>query len=404
MRVLLLAASALVCGADPVVFPRFQMQEIETGLKVGYAVLLVDINTDGKKDIVVVDTTRVVWYENPNWKRRVIIEGQTQPDNVCIAAYDIDGDGQLDLALGAGWNPSNTKGGGTLQWLKRGKNLDEPWTLYPIDSEPTLHRIRFADLDNSGKAKLLVVPLHGKGSSRAKNWMDAPVRILAYTIPQDPTRDRWQPEVIDASLHVVHNFWPVAAKNGKGLDILAASYEGVTLLSKQAEWKARHIGAGNQDNPKSNRGASEIKQGLLAQGAKYIATIEPWHGHQVAVYTPTDDPSQLWNRQVVDERLRWGHAVWCADIDGDGDEELIIGVRDDLAQKPSERRGVRLYKATDGRGKKWTRQIVDDGGVAVEDLAAADLDNDGRIDLVAVGRQTHNIRIYWNKGKSENGK
>ena len=37
-------------------------------------------------------------------------------------------------------------------------------------------------------------------------------------------------------------------------------------------------------------------------------------------------------------------------------------------------------------------------GVAVEDLAAADLNVDGRIDIVAVGRQTHNIRIYWNEG------
>src|SRR5262249_39836503 len=69
-------------------FPRFRVQEIETTLKVGYAVLLADLNGDGKTDIIVVDTTRVVWYENPTWKRRPIIEGQTKPDNVCIAAHD----------------------------------------------------------------------------------------------------------------------------------------------------------------------------------------------------------------------------------------------------------------------------------------------------------------------------
>src|SRR5215472_4009225 len=91
--------------------PTFRVQEIETGLGVGYAVLLVDVNGDGKKDIVVVDQTRVVWYENPTWKRRTIIEGQTKPDNVCIAAYDVDGDGQLDLVLGADWKLSNTQEG-----------------------------------------------------------------------------------------------------------------------------------------------------------------------------------------------------------------------------------------------------------------------------------------------------
>ncbi len=393
------------CGSSDepkVAFPRFRMQEIATDLKVGYAVLLVDLNGDGKKDIVVVDTTRVLWYENPTWKRRTIIEGQTKPANVCIAAYDIDGDGQLDLALGAEWNPFNTKEGGTLQWLKRGKTLDEPWTLYPIGTEPTVHRIRFADLEGSGKAKLIVGPLMGRNSSAKNNWLDgSPVRMLAYTIPKDPSRDRWLPEVIDESLHVVHNFSPVESASGKGSDVLTASYEGVNLLSRDVsgKWSCRHLGVGNQENPKSNRGASEVKQGKLKNGRHYMATIEPWHGNQVAVYTPPADPGKgLWDRHVVDDRLKWGHAVWCADLDGDGDDELIVGVRDNLSNKPGERCGVRIYKVVDGTGAKWARYILDDGGVAVEDLAAADLNGDGRIHIVAVGRQSHNARIYWNQG------
>jgi hypothetical protein len=382
-------------------FPNFRMQEIETGLKVGYAVLLVDLNGDGKKDIVVVDTTRIVWYENPTWKRRTIIEGQTKPDNVCISAYDIDGDGQLDLALGADWKPFNTKEGGTLQWLKRGKSIDDPWTIYPIGDEPTVHRIRFADLDGSGKQQLVVGPLMGKNSTAKMNWMDgSPVRMLAYPIPKDPTKDRWVPQVLDESLHVIHNFWPIESARGKGMDILCASYEGVNLLSRDpsGKWGRQQLGEGNQANPKSNRGASEIKQGKLKNGRKYIATIEPWHGNQVVVYTQPDDSKKMWDRHVIDEQLKWGHAVWCADIDGDGDEELIIGVRDDLSKNPQERRGVRIYKATDGKGAKWSRLLIDEGGVAVEDLAAADLNNDGRIDIVAVGRQTGNVRIYWNEG------
>jgi hypothetical protein len=407
LAVALVAAGLAVPGGSadetpaPVSFPRFRMQEIETGLQVGYAVLLVDLNGDGKKDIIVVDTTRVVWYENPTWKRRTIIQGQTKPDNVCIAAHDIDGDGQLDLVLGADWKPFNTKEGGTVQWLKRGKTLDDPWALYPIGTEPTVHRIRFADLEGDGKVKLIVAPLMGRNSSQKSNWVDGePVRLLAYPIPKDPTRDRWVPEVVDQSLHVVHNFAPIPAASGKGSDILTASYEGVSLFTHaDGKWTRRHLGDGNQVNPKGNRGSSEIKQGKLKNGRRFIATIEPWHGHQVVVYTQPDDPAHtLWDRHVVDEQLKWGHAVWCADLDGDGDDELIIGVRDNLTDKPQERRGVRLYKAIDGKGGKWARHIVEDGGVAVEDLAAADLNNDGRIHIVAVGRQTGNVRIYWNEG------
>lgn len=151
---------------------------------------------------------------------------------------------------------------------------------------------------------------------------------------------------------------------------------------------------------KSNRGASEIKMGHL-NNLNFIATIEPWHGNQVVVYTPPIEPKKgLWDRQVLDEQLRWGHAVWCADLDGDGSDELIVGVRDNPAKgdKFTEKCGVRIYKA-DANQFKWTRQILENGEVAVEDLTVADLDGDGKPDIVAVGRATGNARIYWNLGK-----
>src|SRR5262249_41694533 len=183
---------------------------------------------------------------------------------------------------------------------------------------------------------------------------------------KDPTRDRWLPEVIDQSLHVVHNFWPVPRAGGKRMDVLTASYEGVNLLTlDKGKWQRKHVGKGNQDNPKGKRGASEIKQGTLKSGRKFLATIEPWHGDQVVVYTEPSEAGAMWDRHVIDEQLRWGHAVWCADLDGDGGDELIIGVRDDPApgDKGIERRGVRIYKALDDKGTRWARKIIDSGGI-----------------------------------------
>jgi hypothetical protein len=229
-----------------------------------------------------------------------------------------------------------------------------------------------------------------------------PVRLLAYAIPADPVNGPWVPRVLDETLHVVHNIAAVPGDKRPGMDLLAASYEGVSRVGpygKGGKWAAKRLGAGEQDKPQASRGASEVKAGKLKGGAPYVATVEPWHGNKVVVYTPPDEPDKLWERRVVDSRLRWGHAVWCADLDGDGGDELVIGVRDDPTRAddfPNDKRGVRVYKYHED-GKRWERQLVDPGGVAVEDLAVGDLNGDGRPDVVAVGRQTGNVRIYWNE-------
>jgi len=399
----ILMTSSLLPAADSVI-ANFKMQEIATDLTVGYATIIADVNGDGKPDIVVVDSKRVVWYENPTWKVRPIIMGKTKPDNVCITALDVDGDGALDLVLGSDWAPFNTKAGGTLQWLKRGKSLDDEWSIFPIGEEPTIHRVRTADLDGSGKRVIVHVPLMGRESTKEANWMDGrPVRVVAYPVPKDPIKGPWEPLVLNEDLHVCHNFFPFPVAKGQAEDIMVASYEGLFQLHREdKKWTATKVGAGNQANPKSNRGASEVKVGQLKGEQRYAATVEPWHGNEIVVYPfGSKGKDGLWERVMIDDHLRWGHGVWCADLDGDGDEELIIGVRDNPGKddKFTEKCGVRIYKSLDASRTKWTRQIVDDGGVAVEDLTVADLNADGKPDIVAVGRKTGNARIYWNQGK-----
>ncbi len=375
--------------------PKFKVQEVEKGLGVGYAVRLADVDGDGKKDIVVVDRRRVVWYQNPTWKRRNIIEDATKPDNVCIAVHDIDGDGKVDFALGAGWN-SGTKKNAPIYWLRRKGSLEKTWDVFPIGGEPSVHRMQFVDLNGTGKKQLVVVPLQGRNTTGKKNWTDGkPVRIIAYTIPKDPTSDRWRKKILDQSLYVVHNFCQIPRKGG-GKALLTASYEGVSRVNPKAapDAKATRIHKANQTNPKGSRGASEIAVGKHGK-SNFIATIEPWHGNQVVVYTHSEKDG-VWKRQVLDDKLNQGHAVACADLDGDGIDEVIIGSRGDFNK--NNRQGVRIYKSAKKYGGKWTKHVLDHGGVAVEDLVTGDLNGDGKIDIVAVGRRTHNMRIYWNQG------
>jgi hypothetical protein len=377
----------------------FKDQELPIKLGVGYAVRLIDMNADQRLDIAIVDTDRILWLENPNWNEHVILQGQTKKDNVCFAPHDIDGDGNIDFAVGADWRPFDTMTGGTIQWITGGKEPAKPWTLHPIGEHPMVHRMNFADLDGDGKAELIVSPLMGKGTTRP-SFSEHGTPLIVYQVPADPVKGPWKPEVICDDVHVTHNFQVVDMNGDKQPEILLVSFEGVSLLERQKDgkWQRTLIGAGNQETS-PNKGASEIKRGKLAGGGDYIATIEPWHGHQVVVYTRPKTADALWTRTVVDEDLKWGHAVSCANLDADEDEELIIGIRDNLID--TAKCGVRIYDpslaAAPTRRLEWSRQLLDPGSVAVEDLAAGDLNNDGKPDLVAVGRATHNVKIYWNQ-------
>lgn len=377
-------------------FPKFISQNVDNNFGVGYAVTTADINRDGKPDIVAINETQAVWFENPNWKRHVMIDGVTKKDNVCLAVHDIDGDGRLDVALGAGWMATNTETGGTLQWLKQPQKLDDPWQVFPIGSEPTLHRIRWADCDGDGRKELIVAPLQGRGT-KPPDWANGNgVRLMAFHVPPRPSVDQWKEEIIDSSLHSLHNFVIFNFDSDPAEEILTASLEGVFLFDKSLSnhWMKRQMGDGNNEE-KEVPGTGEIKIGQFRSGKKYIATIEPWHGHQLIVYLPPSEMEELWERKVLDAKLQQGHALWCADMDGDGDEELVVGWREAGEGRSY---GVAIYDPVDENWNAGRKYTVDEGGMACEDLTVADLNGDGFPDIISSGRASHNVKIYWNQG------
>ena len=403
-RLVLTLPLILASTAYPAEFPGFEPQTLDPHVgNVCYAVTTADVNGDGKLDAVAVAEDAVYWYANPSWQKQTIIKNATEKDNVCIQAHDIDGDGKIDFSLGASWQPSNTKSGGTIQWLRRGG--DDSWSVAPIGSEPTVHRMRWGDVLGVGKKQLVVAPLQGRGT-KGPNWgAGNGVRILVYTVPADPLKDKWTFEVADDSLHATHNFQLVDLNNDGKVEIVVASWEGVFVLQSEGkgQWEKRRLGTGNQSSSPS-KGSSEVKVGKFAGGLPYLATIEPWHGNQVVVYT-TPSLKKTWDRHVIDEPVPWGHAVWCADLDGDGDDELVIGQRDpskDPSRSPKGP-GVFVYDLKPGLDPgsppSFTRHVIDDGGIGCEDLVVADLNADGRPDILAGGRSSHNVKVYWNRGR-----
>ncbi len=364
--------------------PVFRAETIDAEVQIGYGIAIADVNGDGKPDILLADQHTVQWYENPTWKKHVMVENVTERDNVCIAARDIDGDGKAEVAIGAQWNPGETvdpeKSGGVF-YLIPPKDRTQRWEAVKLHHEPTVHRMQWV-LSPLGKWDLVVKPLHGRGN---RNNAGEGSKVFAYEKPADP-RAPWKLSLVSDFTHASHNFHPINWDNDPEHEMLTAAKEGVFWFGRSTGmWKKRQL---------SEAWAGEVRDGKLPGGVRFFATIEPMHGTTVAVYTGPEAGKGLWKRQVLDESLLDGHAVVVGDFLGIGSDQIVAGWR---AMNPKGAPGVRLFTPLDPSGKEWRSSAISGEEVAIEDIKSGDLDGDGKPDLILAGRQTKNLRILWNQ-------
>jgi hypothetical protein len=387
----LLACCWSTLPATEVAFPSFRAVEIDAHIEIGYGITVADVDGDGKPDILLADKKQIVWYRNPTWEKFVIAENLTPLDDVCIAAMDIDGDGKAEIAVGAQWNPGDTINSGAVFYLNPPTDRTQRWEPVELPHEPTVHRMRWMRT-GSGQFELVVAPLHGRGN---KAGQGDGVRILSYQKPAD-AHQTWKTELIDNSLHMTHNFDLLKSADAPDGGMLVAAREGIFKITRRSSgWTSVQI-TGPSPGQTNFNGAGEVRAGRLAGGTPFIAAIEPMHGNQLVVYTaPKPGTSvQLWRRHLLDPSLKEGHALACGDLLGTGSDQIVCGWR---IKNDAGKVGVKLFVARDDNAEEWAEMIVDDNAMACEDLCLADLNGDGKLDIVAAGRATKNVKIYFNQ-------
>jgi hypothetical protein len=359
--------------------PRFKGQVISQTLKFGYQLVAVDLNRDGKKDLLAVAErdTEVAWYENPTWERHVLATNVPRPLNA--ACRDLDDDGIPEVVLAYHFETRPEASVGNVVLLTHGRDVRQPWLPRELDRVPTAHRVRWIDPEGNGKPVLLLGPMVGKQFPPVEGdsvpiYLYRPGQLQRETISTEPCG-------------ILHAINPVNWDGTARQQLLTASYAGLHRLELvDGKWAATRLAAGDP-RPWPLCGSSEVRLGQLGS-QRILVAIEPWHGNQVVVYLPQ---GQQWKRVVLEDRMDNGHALAVGDLDGDGRDEIVCGFR-------GKGHELSIYQAADDKGEHWRKTVLDDG-IAAADCVIEDFTGDGKPDIACIGASTGNLKLYINLGK-----
>ena len=380
-------------GAGPAGPVEFAAHDIDGNFRGGYSVSVADFNKDGKIDVISnsLQATELAWYENPSWARHVIVAETQQIVNQAMT--DLDGDGIPEIAFQSAFamQPANSAG---LNWIARhNADVTQPWKVEKIDAFPTSHHIAWADLDGDGKKELLNAPLIGP-TGAAPTYDQDKASVFWYS-PSD-----WKRHLVANDIPgIIHRVRPVVWDAGRREQFLVASFEGIAL------YRARGTGNGmtfekqllsrGHEEKAPRLGSSDVGVGTQ-DGKRFLASVEPWHGNEVVIYT---ESGGVWKRRVLYDKVTGGHEVAVVDLNGDGRDDVVANANNRVTeQNPNAAPGVHVFFApADAASGEWTYRRIEDKA-AMNSCVAADVNGDKKMDLVCTGAGGA-LRWYENTGQ-----
>jgi len=328
-------------------------------------IAVADIDGDGRLDIVT--DKYLYWLRNPGkksvqWERIPVSGDSGQNWWLGHLTGDFDGDGDQDVVSG---HCADTY----VYWFENLRGDGRTWgrRRLGLHGDKWKDHIRSHDFNGDGRDDLIVEKYHGSGvyyleapEDRAGSWpswrigagragvclfdidrdgdMDVCVENTWLENPGDPRRDNWTTHKINDSVAGVK----VAAGdvNGDGcVDLFHSSEEG--------------------------------------NGIWYFLG-------------PRDPRTQKWRKHELDAGRTHNHTCWLEDFDRDGDLDFLTA---QMHQSAEDR--VSIFENVDDTGTNWAEHVI--GRTGSHNAIAADIDNDGRPDVVGKNwSQLNPIQIWYN--------
>ena len=340
---------------------------------------LADFNGDGLTDVVAGRN----WYAAPQFTPRPVREikdwnGYVESNG--DYAMDVDRDGWIDVVAGS-FLPSE------IHWYRNpgadSLNLGLMWEKkLLVDTEDSRNEGQLmVDLNRDGQPEWLV-----------NTWgRDAPMNVWKFVAPADSPNAAYQMERVRINEKGNSHGMGAGDLDGDGdIDIL--------------------VGSGWYENPGEKNGKTIATNWPFHPDWQVHASlpilVRDWtgdqrpdviigNGHDYGLslweqLPPLEDGTTQWNKRVIDKDFSQPHALHLADLDGDGQPELITGKRV-FAHNGNDPGGKEppclFYYKWLPEKKKFQKHVIDRGtaGTGLQ-IRTGDLDQDGRTDIAVAGK------------------
>ncbi len=351
-----------------------------------WSVEAVDVNGDGRRDLIAMGVTKVFALVAPDWKEHVLFDGKDGKMLYCVAV-DADQDGDRDLVLGRyqipwiefregrakGRQLPEPKGPDfSVAWIENAGRVGAAWPLHVVDRELNgIHGLCLGDVNRDGRADVISNSISGPFFPNSLAWFDLSLRGPAVRHVVTNAGADGRPHYLD-----------FADMNGDGRgDILLGDSGGGTFTwwergaNDAAPWTKHAIAR--------EKGATNIKAADINRDGKPDVVGTAGHGKGVFWF---EGPK--WTKREIDPELATPHALAVGDFDGDGDADVAVASFTAFV--------VRWYE-NDGQGRFMAHDIDTGNRQQAYDLKTSDVDGDGRLDLILAGRESRNAVVYFNR-------
>lgn len=330
-----------------------------------------DINNDGKPDLISGD----FWYENNgtrknNFRNRHLIDNQKRQgeyyDDFASICIDVNADGNIDYITG-GWFDQ------TLRWLENpGLGKEQRWKSHEIAKTGNIECIRAWDIDGDGK--LEVVPNNPK----------LPLKYF---------------KLENGSFRQVN----VANTQGHGLGFGDIDGDGKGDFIVSDGW-LKNLGNEKWEmNAEFSLGTASVPILVVDVNHDGKNDLIVGQGHDYGLYWYEQiyaANKRTWKKHLIDDTASQYHTMEWADLDNDGQPELITGkrFRAHNGKDPGGNDEVGLYYFK-WNGVSFIKNKITYGAAGVGKgtgiyFMVADLIGSGRKDIIVAGKD--GLFIFFN--------